>query len=94
MRGVAGATAALLLGALILAASPWWPAGPLCGALPETPLCARPGMFGVEALHWRGNWVARWLRGGPLAESALLVWAVGTVLLLSLSERALAALRR
>ena len=46
-------------------------------------LWGREGLFGLEALRPQGGLVAVWLRGTPLAAYELLVWAVGSVLLLS-----------
>jgi len=82
-----GALLALLLGALLLAASPWWPWREICALAGDGFPCARPGLFGQDWLHWRGDWVTRWLRATWLRESALLVWLVGGFLLLGAVER-------
>jgi hypothetical protein len=87
-RTLIGAALALLLGALLLFASPWWPWREICGLAGESFPCARPGLFGRDWLDWRGDWVSRWLNGTWLRESALLVWAVGAFALLSAAQRA------
>ena len=41
------------------------------------------GLFGIKALRPQGGLVAQWLRGTPLAPFELIVWAVGSVLILT-----------
>lgn len=43
----------------------------------------RPGLFGWRELRPQGGLVAVWLRGTPLAPYELLVWAVGSFLVLT-----------
>ncbi len=94
MRALAGATVAAFLSLALLHASPWWPWRALCGPLAETALCDRAGLFELAWLHWQGDWVARGLRGTALADAALLVWACGGVLTLSLAQAAWSRLAR
>lgn len=46
-------------------------------------LWGREGLLGIEALRPQGGLVAVWLRGTPLAPYELMVWAIGSVLILS-----------
>ena len=50
-------------------------------------LWPRGGLFGIEALHPRGDLVSRWLRGTDLAPFELLIWAVGAFLVLSVLQK-------
>ncbi|MEM9796685.1 MAG: hypothetical protein AAF919_09360 [Pseudomonadota bacterium] len=46
-------------------------------------LWPREGLFGFEALHPRGDLLARWLRGTQFAPFDLLIWACGSFLVLT-----------
>ncbi|MEM8731164.1 MAG: hypothetical protein AAGF79_14730 [Pseudomonadota bacterium] len=46
-------------------------------------LWSNDGLFGIKALRPQGGLLAVWLRGTPLAPFELVVWAVGSILLLS-----------
>ena len=41
------------------------------------------GLFGIKALRPQGGLVAVWLRGTPLAPYELIIWAIGSVLILT-----------
>ena len=56
-------------------------------------LWSNDGLFGWEALRPQGGLVAVWLRGTFLAPYELLVWAIGSVLVLSGLESILGYLR-
>lgn len=86
MRNAAGAAVAALLALALLHASPWWPWRALCGPFEGGPLCDRAGLFGLVWLDWQGDWVARALRGTALADAALLVWACGAFVALTLAQ--------
>ena len=46
-------------------------------------LWGNEGLFGINALRPQGGLLAQWLRGTPLAPYELIVWAVGSVLILT-----------
>lgn len=46
-------------------------------------LWGNEGLFGIRMLRPQGGLLAQWLRGTPLAPYELLIWAVGTVLILT-----------
>ncbi|MEM9787985.1 MAG: hypothetical protein AAF801_15915 [Pseudomonadota bacterium] len=46
-------------------------------------LWGREGLFGIEMLRPQGGLLAVWLRGTPLAAYELLVWTVGSFLILT-----------
>ncbi|MEM8572292.1 MAG: hypothetical protein AAGG56_15490 [Pseudomonadota bacterium] len=46
-------------------------------------LWGNEGLLGIEMLRPQGGLVAVWLRGTPLAPYELIVWAVGSVLILT-----------
>lgn len=46
-------------------------------------LWGREGLLGLEILRPQGGLLAVWLRGTPLASYELLVWAVGSFLILT-----------
>ena len=50
-------------------------------------LWGREGLFGIEALRPQGGLLARWLRGTDFAELELVIWAVGSFLILTLLQK-------
>ena len=50
------------------------------------------GLFGIDALRPQGGLLAVWLRGTPLAPYELIVWAIGSVLILTALQKLLNAL--
>lgn len=46
-------------------------------------LWGNEGLLGIEALRPQGGLLALWLRGTPLAPYELLVWGIGSVLILT-----------
>ena len=46
-------------------------------------LWGREGLFGIEMLRPQGGLLAVWLRGTPLAPYELLIWTVGSFLILT-----------
>ena len=46
-------------------------------------LWANEGLFGIPMLRPQGGLLARWLQGTPLAAYELLVWVIGSLLILS-----------
>ncbi|MEM6578657.1 MAG: hypothetical protein AAF678_09200 [Pseudomonadota bacterium] len=61
-------------------------------------LWGREGLFGIEMLRPQGGLLAFWLRGTPLAPYELLIWTVGSFLILTglqnLFDRIASALER
>jgi hypothetical protein len=70
---------ALLVGALLLYVSRFWP----------FELWSRDGLLGWSALPPGGDLLARWLRGTPLAPFELIIWAGLTFASLTLLQRLL-----
>lgn len=83
MRRALGLLVMAVLSVILLYASPWWPWREICLGGEPAILCARDGVFGVGALHPRGDVIARWLRGTAFSEAALLVWVVAAALTLT-----------
>ena len=71
----------VLVGALLFYVSRFW----------DFRLWSNDGLFGIRALRPQGGLVAVWLRGTPLAPYELLVWAVGSVLILTGLQKVLSA---
>lgn len=73
IRRVISLLAIILVGLFLFYISRFW----------DFRLWDREGLFGIEMLRPQGGLLAVWLRGTPLAPYELLVWAVGSVLILT-----------
>lgn len=70
---VLGMSLALIIGAVLLYLSPFWPFD----------LWDREGLFGIQDLRPGGDLLSRWLRGTMLAPFDVLIWVVGVFLILT-----------
>jgi len=80
---IVGICLAFVLGAILLYLSPYWPFD----------LWGRGGLFGFEDLRPGGDLLSQWLRGTMLAPFDVLIWVVGTFLVLTWVQNGLDRLK-
>ena len=73
MRRIVALVVVLLVGFALFYVSRFW----------GFRLWGNEGLFGIPALRPQGGLLAQWLRGTPLAPYELMVWAIGSVLILT-----------
>lgn len=80
---VLGLSLALIIGAVLLYLSPFWP----------FEVWGRDGLFNLEALRPGGDLLSRWLRGTLLAPFDVLIWVIGAFLVLTWVQKGLDRLK-